>query len=390
MQREIHRATTRCRHAVHLQAEPSSTRQSKKDSTRMQTDARRCTRMGLSPACSFTAEVAQPYPRSRAVAVAPVPSACIRVHLSASALSLSCLLLRAPHPAASVPGRYAPARTMHREKAPATPASVRAASPGDGQYPMQREKAPVTPAPLRAALPEDGQYPMQRERQASREFAGCTQCQAVSRVGDGQQAALAIVTTRSGTKKNTPCDVRRGSGRTGARAPSARRCPNGCPNERTACNVTRLGRDGGDTPCQAVRCRLPRLLWMPAAWLTGFSQKRRSPPSRRNNPMQSGTIARAAASRMSVQSSFGRPQRSARSTVTPHARRCHLVAVVSHPAGPSTPPSGARQRCFPLWRQNPMHRETAAPPVPPSCYPAVKSPRSGDTPTDPRPTQSPA
>jgi len=49
--------------------------------------------MGLSPAWSFTAELAQPYPgTSRADAVSAVPSACISVRLTASALSLAFLL----------------------------------------------------------------------------------------------------------------------------------------------------------------------------------------------------------------------------------------------------------------------------------------------------------
>jgi len=45
------------------------------------TDARRCTRMGRSPACAFTAKAVRPGMMSRAAAVAHVPSACICVHL---------------------------------------------------------------------------------------------------------------------------------------------------------------------------------------------------------------------------------------------------------------------------------------------------------------------
>jgi hypothetical protein len=68
--------------------------------TQMQADTRGCTRMGLNPARSFTAETAWLNLMSRADAVSRVPSAFISVHLPASALEffLACSLRHAPEP----------------------------------------------------------------------------------------------------------------------------------------------------------------------------------------------------------------------------------------------------------------------------------------------------
>jgi hypothetical protein len=66
------------------------TRRSKKDSTQMHSGCTQSTRMGLKLAWSFTADIAQPNPASRADAVAPVPSACsasIRLHLRKTLLA---------------------------------------------------------------------------------------------------------------------------------------------------------------------------------------------------------------------------------------------------------------------------------------------------------------
>jgi len=109
------------------------TRQSKKDSTQMQKRCTRSTQMGLGPAPCFTANIAQLSPGSRADAAAPVPSACIRVHLTASALSLSCsaAYLTLPRARAQVatrqPQRNAPERG-HRPPTygcSSTPAALR-------------------------------------------------------------------------------------------------------------------------------------------------------------------------------------------------------------------------------------------------------------------------
>jgi len=79
-----------------FRAEPCGTRPSKKFGT---TDAHRCTRMGRSPAGSFTAGSLQPNPGSRADAVGTVPSVCICVH---PWFQISCLLPRVPHATARV------------------------------------------------------------------------------------------------------------------------------------------------------------------------------------------------------------------------------------------------------------------------------------------------
>jgi hypothetical protein len=68
----------------------SKTTQRSKAQRRCRKDARWCTRMGLGSARCFTADIEQPDPGTRADAVAPVPSACISVHLTASALNLAC------------------------------------------------------------------------------------------------------------------------------------------------------------------------------------------------------------------------------------------------------------------------------------------------------------
>lgn len=88
------------RNAARVAAAPGrqhcGTRRSKQDSTQMQKRCTRNTRMRLSPAWTFTADIAQPRRGSRAGAVSHVPSACIRVHLPASALD-PCLLCRVSH-----------------------------------------------------------------------------------------------------------------------------------------------------------------------------------------------------------------------------------------------------------------------------------------------------
>ncbi len=66
------------------------TRHRKQDSTQMQQRCTQNTRMGRKPAWSRTADIAQPTRGSRADADAPVPSACLRVHLPASAQDLAC------------------------------------------------------------------------------------------------------------------------------------------------------------------------------------------------------------------------------------------------------------------------------------------------------------
>ena len=150
------RAKARCRATPRLSwTAQCGSRQSKKESTQMQADARGCTQMGLSPAWSCTAEIARPSPRSRTATVAPILSACIRVHLLTSALNLPCLLPRAPHSAARVPGRCARGRT------PCTCTAARHAIAAPGVAPGRQQRPP--PAGRRRTARTQG-------------FAGTTPC----------------------------------------------------------------------------------------------------------------------------------------------------------------------------------------------------------------------
>ena len=108
-------------------------------------DAGRCTQntqMGLSPAWSFTALNAAPYPGEPRRCGGPCPICVFCVHLPASALK-PCLLRRAPHTAVTDPGPGAPART---------PAPIQAASAA--RHDSQEQAEPHAPWPVaRPALP---------------------------------------------------------------------------------------------------------------------------------------------------------------------------------------------------------------------------------------------
>ena len=87
-------------------------------------DARRCTRMGWGPACSFRAKPNRPCLVSKAVALVRIPSVCIRVHLW---FHFSCCLAacrnfllpcRVPHPAPRALGSRCAARPHAPERLP--------------------------------------------------------------------------------------------------------------------------------------------------------------------------------------------------------------------------------------------------------------------------------
>jgi hypothetical protein len=88
-------------------------------------DARRCTRMGWSPACAFRAKPSRPSLVRKAVALAPDP---IRVHPCASVVPYFLLPCRVPHPAPRALGSrcsarpHAPARLPGRRCPPSHPA----------------------------------------------------------------------------------------------------------------------------------------------------------------------------------------------------------------------------------------------------------------------------
>jgi hypothetical protein len=116
------------------------TRRSKKDSTQMHSGCTQSTRMGLKLAWSFTADIAQPNPASRADAVAPVPSACsasIRLHLRKT-------LLASPRaaPGPREPGSCTHCQNPMHQFRTAMPPSNHAGARVSRQHQVHRENAP--------------------------------------------------------------------------------------------------------------------------------------------------------------------------------------------------------------------------------------------------------
>jgi len=142
-------------------------RQSKQEFLRRcRRDVRRCARMGLSPAWRFTAKPGRPILMRRADALAHVPSACIGVHLPASALN-PCLRRRMPHQAARLPGPDPPARTMHQF--PHLPPLRRPSGPETDLIDVLPEPlAPIRPPFRQARTARGGQNPIHHAQSPDR------------------------------------------------------------------------------------------------------------------------------------------------------------------------------------------------------------------------------
>ncbi len=136
-------------------------RQSKQEFLRRCRDVRRCTRMGLSPARRFTAKPGRPILMSSAGALAHVPSACIGVHLRASALN-PCLLTP---PRAAPSGEVARARPasqnqLHRETQAETAGLTHPEALARRRHPMPSVTAsPVSSKLLASAMPRAAKSP---------------------------------------------------------------------------------------------------------------------------------------------------------------------------------------------------------------------------------------
>jgi hypothetical protein len=119
------------------------------------------TRMGLSPAWSFTAATAAAHPGEPRQCGSPCPIGVFCVHLPAFALS-PCLLRHVPHAAATDPGRCAPSQEpMHQIQ------------------PCARKRPRCRQRPRRMPQP-GGPCPPQRPDSLQPRLAGCV---AISRVG---------------------------------------------------------------------------------------------------------------------------------------------------------------------------------------------------------------